>query len=116
VTLAAQDIGGKLVGTPNNPSDALGKANVKRVVTAPAGMSDCDFIRALISAAASYQNNVPYSLPSIPSGAMSPGQYNSNSFVAGVLNAVGALPPSLNNGGRFQFPGYQNPLPLPAQH
>jgi len=79
-------------------------------------MSDCDFIRALISAAASYQSNLPYSFPSIPSGAMSSGQYNSNSFVSGVLQAVGATPPSINAGGQFQLPGYQNPIPLPPQH
>jgi RHS repeat-associated protein len=116
VTLGAQDIGGTLVGTPNYSGDVISKARFKQVVRPPAGMSDCDFIRALISAAASYQSNLPYSFPSIPSGAMSPGQYNSNSFVSGVLQSVGATPPSINTGGQFQLPGYQNPIPLPAQH
>ncbi len=116
VTLGAQKIGGDLVGAPNYPGDALSNAQFRQVVRPPAGMSDCDFIRALISAAASYQSNLPYSFPSIPSGAMSSGQYNSNSFVSGVLQAVGATPPSINAGGQFQLPGYQNPIPLPPQH
>jgi RHS repeat-associated protein len=115
VTLGAQDIGGTLVGSPNYPGDASSNAQFRQVVRPPAGMSDCDFIRSLISAAASYGSNIPYSFPSIPSGAMAPGQYNSNSFVSGVLQAVGATPPSINTGGQFQLPGYQNPIPLPSQ-
>jgi hypothetical protein len=115
VTLGAQKIGGNLVGAPNYPGDALSNAEFRQAARPPAGMSDCDFIRALISAAASYQNNLPYSFPSIPSGTMSPGQYNSNSFVSGVLRAVGATPPSISTGGQFQLPGYQNPVPLPPQ-
>jgi hypothetical protein len=78
-------------------------------------MSDCDFIRALISAAASYQNNLDYSVPTNFSGAMAPGHFNSNSFVSGVLQSAGATPPSINTGGQFQLPGYQNPIPLPKQ-
>ena len=116
VTLGAQDIGGMLVGTPNYSRDVISKAQFNQVVHPPAGMSDCDFIRALISAAASYQNILPYSFPSIPSGAMSPGQYNSNSFVSGVLQSVGATPPTISTNGQFQLPGYQNPIPLPVQH
>jgi hypothetical protein len=115
VTLGAQDIGGMLVGTPNNPGDALSNAQFRKVVPAPAGMSDCEFIRALISAAAGYNNSLPYSFPSIPSGAMNPGQFNSNSFVSGVLQAVGAAVPSINAGGQFQMPGYLNPIPIPMQ-
>jgi RHS repeat-associated protein len=115
VTLGSQEIGGMLVGTPNYPGDAISHAQFKQVVQRPAGMSDCDFIRALISAAASYQNNLDYSVPTNLSGAMSPGQFNSNSFVSGVLQSVGATPPSINTGGQFQLPGYQNPIPLPKQ-
>jgi hypothetical protein len=107
---------GTLVKTPNYAGDAIYNSEFTQLVRRPAGMSDCDFIHALISAAASYQNNLPYSTPSIPSGAMSPGQYNSNSFVSGVLTAVGATPPSIYTGGQFQLPGYQNPIPLPPQH
>ena len=121
VTLGAQDIGENLVGTPNYPGDAIANAQFRKPVTAPAGISDCDFIRALISAAASYSNNLAYSFPFIsilprePDGFMAPGQYNSNSFVSGVLQSVGATPPSINTGGQFQLPGYQNPVPLPRQ-
>jgi hypothetical protein len=116
VTLGAQKIGANLVAKFNYPGDAVSNAQFRQVVRPPAGMSDCDFIRALVSAAASYQDELPYSFPKIPSGFMAPGQYNSNSFVSGVLQAVGATPPSINAGGKFQLPGYQNPIPLPAQH
>ncbi len=116
VTLGAQKIGSKLVGAPNYPGDALSNAQFKQVVSRPAGMSDCDFIRALISAAASYQNNFDYSFPSIPMGVMYPGEYNCNSFVSGVIQAVGATAPGINTGGQFQLPGYGHPIPLPPQH
>jgi len=119
VTLGAQRIGGKLVAVFNYPGDAVANTQIAgQKVFPPVGMSDCDFIRNLISAAASYPGNLPYSFPSIPSGAMAPGQYNSNSFVSGVLGAVGANPPAIDTGtgGQFQVPGYQNPIPLPPQH
>jgi RHS repeat-associated protein len=121
LTLGAQPIGGKLVGAPNFPGDAFKNAQFQRVVKPPDGMSDCDFIRALISAAASYENSLPYSFPNISlvpgaiDGFMEPGQYNSNSFVSGVLGAVGATPPSIFTSPLYQFPGYQNPIPLPPQ-
>jgi len=121
VTLGAQNIGGTLVGTPNFAGDSFSNAQFQQIVDPPAGMSDCDFIRALVSAAASYQDNLPYSFPYIsvlglPDGTMTPGQYNSNSFVSGVLQAVGATPPPINGGSNFQLPGYQNPIPLPKQN
>lgn len=113
VTLGAQKIGSNLVGTMNYPGDVLEKAEFKVIVNAPRGMSDCDFIRALISAAARYDNKLPYRIPSLPFGILSSGKYNSNSFVSGLLWAVGATPPDIDTRGRFQLPGYQNPIPLP---
>ena len=123
VTLGAQRIGGKLVATPNNPGDSYSNARLQVQVNPPAGMSDCDFIRSLISAAASYQDDLPYSFPyisilgpGVKDGTLAPGLYNSNSFVSGVLQAVGATPPTINGGWNFQLPGYQNPIPLQRQH
>lgn len=103
-----------LVGAPNYPGDALANAQFRKAVSPPAGMSDCAFIRALISAAASYSNNQPYMFPGI-FGNLPQGNYNSNSFVSGVLQSVGATPPAINTGGQFQLPGYQNPIPLAPQ-
>jgi hypothetical protein len=82
--------------------------------TPPAGESECDFIQKLLGAYSSYQNNLPYSIPS-HSGYMAPGHYNSDSFVAGLLTAAGLTPPPINTGGAFQVPGYLNPIPLPKQ-
>jgi hypothetical protein len=77
-------------------------------------MSDCEFIKALINAALAYKSNLPYSLPHNTAGQMSPGEYNSNSFVSGLFESAGVAPPAIDTGGRsFQFPGYQNPIPLP---
>jgi len=118
VTIGSQSIGGVLVGTFNYPGDALRNATFIQTVPTPAGMTDCEFIRSLISTAASYPSNLPYSVPNISlspgktDGVMGPGQYNSNSFASGVLQGAGAVPPSLNSGGRFQAPGYNNPVPI----
>jgi hypothetical protein len=118
MTLGAQQIGGKLVGTFNYPGDAMKNATFKQVVLTPSGVTDCDFIRELISTAASYLSNLPYSTPNIsavPSaidGVMGSGQYNSNSLVSGVLQGAGTVPPPINSGGAFQTPGYSNPIPI----
>ena len=118
VTIGAQSIGGVLVGTFNYPLDAISNATFIQTVPTPPGMTDCEFIRQLISTGASYPGNLPYSVPQIDflpgttDGVMAPGYYNSNSFVSGVLQGEGAIPPALNTGGRFQAPGYSNPVPL----
>ena len=113
-TIGAQPVSGKLVKKYNYPSDSPYKADFTQLVDPPPGMSDCQFINALINAAARYDSSLPYSLPHNPSGYMGQGEYNSNSFVSGTLQSVGAVPPAINTGGLpFQFPGYQNPIPLP---
>lgn len=118
ITLGAQKIGGKLVGTVNYPGDALRNASFIQTVPTPPGMSDCDFIRELISTSASYGSDLPYSTPDISlvpgktDGVMGPGQYNSNSFASGVLQGAGAVPPTLNSAGSVQAPGYGNPIPI----
>jgi hypothetical protein len=115
VTLGAQKIGDRLVGVVNYPGDAYQNSAFRQPVQPPAGMSDCEFIRALIEAAARYTALVPYSFPSLPGGAMGPNEFNSNSYVSGLLKAVGARPPALRTLGLFQLPGYQNPLPVPRR-
>jgi len=121
VTLGAQKIGGNLVGTVNYPGDALRNAAFIQTVPTPAGITDCDFIRQLISTAASYGGTLPYSFPDISpipgksDGVMGPGQYNSNSFTSGVLQGAGAVPPALNTNGAFQAPGYSNPITIPRR-
>lgn len=120
MTLGAQNFGGNLVGTTNYSGDALRNASFIQTVPTPPGMTDCEFIRELISTAAnySYGTPLPYSIPNISlvpgktDGVMPPGEYNSNSFASGVLQGAGAVPPALNTNGAFQAPGYGNPIAI----
>lgn len=81
---------------------------MQRIET-PQGMTDTQFINRIIQAANGYQNNVPYDVrPDFT------GNYNSNSFVSGVLRAAGGGAPALNTGGAFQAPGYDMPIPIPS--
>ncbi|MGB9430062.1 MAG: RHS repeat-associated core domain-containing protein [Gammaproteobacteria bacterium] len=117
--LGAQPFGGSpnllspfyryLQSEPNYPGDSPGTTcqpgplqNLTAVPT-PSGMTDTQFINALLKAANSYQNSSPY-LP-FPYGPY----YNSNSYTAGVIIAAGGTPPPLPG---IQ-PGYGHPLPLP---
>jgi RHS repeat-associated protein len=111
MTLGGQESGGKLVYAPNYPGDSPTNADTVAKIQIPCPQSDKQFIRNLVSAASSYDNKTPYSLPTDLSGAMPPGTYNSNSFVSGVIRAAGGVPPKLpyNN---WQAPGYSNPLPI----
>jgi RHS repeat-associated protein len=121
MTLGGQPEGGKLVTEENYPSDAISNATVQQVVATPPGMTDCEFINKLIDAAHRYKNDTPYSFPHVSplpfavDGQMTSGKYNSNSWVSGVIQAAGGVPPALHapvyTGG--QWPGYQNPLPIP---
>ena len=52
-------------------------------------------------------------MPGKQDGYMPPGKYNSNSCVAGLIKAAGDTPPGIFSGGRFQVPGYKNPMPIP---
>jgi len=120
MTVGGQPSDGKLVTRFNYPGDALTNARFSQVVSPPAGMTDCQFIKKIIAAAKSYNNQTPYSfprlvpIPGVVDGQMAPGTYNSNSYVSGVLQAAGQTPPALNlpYHPRGQAPGYSNPLPV----
>lgn len=118
ITVGAQSIGGNLVSVYNYPGDALNKAAFTQVIPTPAGMSDCDFIKSILNSSFRYTSNLPYGFPNISllprehDGSMPAGTHNSNSFVSGVLSNAGVVPPTLNTGGQFQTPGYENPIPI----
>jgi RHS repeat-associated protein len=95
---------GNLAGKPNYDGDKPCKLKNLRRVPTPPGMTDSQFIQALINAANSYQNNLPYAGTPFPGSAY----YNSNGYVSGVLQAAGGTPPSLPG---IQ-PGYDQPIPL----
>lgn len=111
-TLGAElGLTGNLNSTPNKSGDRPSNGTFFVTVQPPPGMSDTEFIRRLINAANCYKNNLPYSRPDFPDGYMPPGRYNSNSFVAGVIRAAGARPPTID-ATWFQTPGYSNPIPI----
>jgi len=88
----------------DNPGSECHPGRLKNLtlVPTPPGMTDTQFIQALISAAGSYQDNLRYAL--FPQG----NTYNSNGYVSGVIIAAGGTPPSLPG---IQ-PGYSHPIPL----
>jgi len=104
------DLFGNLAFTPNYPGNDFG-GEYRATVKPPCGETDTQFIRNLIIAADKYGNNLPYSYPDLPSGHMAPGEYNSNSFISGIILQTGAELPSLPNNSSYQVPGYQNPIP-----
>jgi RHS repeat-associated protein len=118
LTLGAQKSGDRLVSAINYYGDAIANATFTQTVPTPSGMTDCEFIQNLIFAGARYDSKLPYSIPEIGvipfvrDGYMPKGSYNSNSYVSGVLRRAGAALPGLNTRGRFQAPGYLNPIPL----
>jgi len=108
LTIGGQPSNGNLVYRPNYSGDAECHAQIKTLVPTPDGRTDNQFIINLIQAAASYNNNLPYSFPTNINGAMAPGTCSSNSVVSGVINAAGGTPPPLP----VSTPGYGNPIPL----
>jgi len=122
MTLGGQKEGDNLVGKVNYVGDNIKTANFSQEVKPPSGMDDCCFIRNLFKVASRYKGNLKYSLPyfypAVPrevSGVMDINEYNSNSYVSGVLQAAGVRPPVLNGTGKIQTPGYQNPIPIPKE-
>ncbi|GKS84590.1 RHS repeat-associated core domain-containing protein [Acidovorax sp. SUPP1855] len=120
-TLGGQPSGnfanGYLVSRSNYPGDSKG-IDVRQAIQKPEGMTDCEFLKKLKKASEEYCNCLPYSKPNVSlipgaqDGQMDPGTYNSNSYVSGVIQRAGAVPPTLNTGGNWQAPGYGNPLPI----
>ena len=102
---------GNLHSAPNYPGDSPGTEchpgplNNLTIVPTPQGMTDTQFINALINAANSYQNNLTYDPIPDPFGLY----YNSNSYTSGVITNAGGTPPTLPG----LQPGYGNPIPKP---
>ena len=94
-----------LTSAPNYSGDDPCNLNDLTTVGTPKGMSDTNFINALIKASQSYNNDSQYNLYPIQGGV----GYNSNSYVSGVVIKAGGQPPQLAG----VQPGYNVPLPLP---
>ena len=117
-TIGGQLEKGRLVTKINYPGDAVSNASYRQKLPPPRGTSECEFATRLLNAAKRF-TGLDYSFPTIipipfvGDGAMSSTEYNSNSFVAGVIKAAGGIPPKINSDGKFQVPGYHNPIPVP---
>ena len=118
MTVGGQWSFGSLTAAFNYPGDALSKAEFSQVVPTPVGMTDAQFIDNIVKAARRHDDTTQYTLPDVipmlgvVDAKMSPGTYNSNSFVSGVLEAAGATPPFINFPTQGQVPGYDNPVPI----
>jgi RHS repeat-associated protein len=93
-----------LTSEPDYPTDSRSHLQNLTLVKTPACMTDVGFIDALISASNRYQNNLPYDASAL-------GGYNSNSYVSGIIDAAGGIPPTLPG----YAPGYNTPIPIPSQ-
>ena len=96
---------GQLTKHANDNSDK--PCNLKNIstVATPDGMSDTDFINAILNAYNSYENNAPYN-PYFPNGRDSA---NSNSFAAGLITSAGGQVPGAPN----IAPGRESPMSFP---
>jgi len=95
---------GNLTSVPNADS---GSPTLDKTQINPAcAERDTDFINNLLQAEAGYDNNLPYD----PTPWQFDPTYNSNSFVTGILNEVGATVPGSPPGWRWA-PGWDKPIP-----
>lgn len=92
----------RLVGALNRDRDVHKRKN-EQITLDLQGRDEDDVIAALFEAEANYQDNLRYE----PWPEKLPNAYNSNSFVSGILQAVGLQAPSVKS----NVPGYDRPVP-----
>ena len=90
------------------PSDIL--INIK--IDPPQGMASSMFASKLIAKACGFADyKIDYSAPSgIIGETMVRGEYNSSSYIAGLLNSIMGYVPKINTPG-YQAPGWESPIP-----
>ena len=99
---------GNLINTTNSPGDYTLPAIVSLYspISTPPGETDTEFIEDLLDLSRSYTNQLPYSpMPSLGNG------YNSNSYVAGLLQAAGVATSKDPNIQPILAPGLEKPIP-----
>ena len=79
----------------------------------PSGMSRQEFAQKIIDRSQKFSSYVAsYSFPkNLRESKMRSGEYNSSSYVAGLLRSVMGYVPLISTPG-YQVPGWENPLPL----
>lgn len=82
------------------------------IIDPPAGMAVSTFASKLIAKACGFANHkIDYSLPSGVIGiTMVDGEYNSSSYISGLLNSVLGHVPVIHT-GNYQAPGWDSPIP-----
>jgi hypothetical protein len=85
---------------------------IKISISPPAGMSGHVFAQSLIRHAYNFASyNLPYSIPKhLVREVMIDGEYNSSSYVAGLLYSVMGYVPKIETAG-YQTPGWDQPIP-----
>jgi RHS repeat-associated protein len=111
VTLGGGPVRGTLVSDFNRSTDAAPHQG-------GIPLEPCDedaLIDALFAADGRYRDNADYDLFPYPGGIMPMDNgWNSNSYVAGLLNSVGISPASIELPSDVSFPGWNKPLPIPG--
>lgn len=78
------------------------------IIPTPSGMTDTEFINAILTAQSKYDNSNPLPYAALPAG----GNYNSNSFIAGLLNILGMNGTALVQSLPGTQPGAGHPVPI----
>ena len=93
------------------------KIEIEQALESPTGMEPDEFARRLYQTAQNFASYIEdYAMPTHLTGSsMNAGQYNSNSYVAGLLHSVMGTVPLLNllseDGTQYQAPGLETPIP-----
>lgn len=89
-----------------------GEIILKIKLTPSNGMSEEFFAQKLVKTAKNFKDySVKYSLPdNLSGGKMLKGEYNSSSYISGLLNSVMGHIPQIKTPG-YQTPGWENPVP-----
>jgi len=101
-----------LVKANRQESSIPGGARVRIPLQPPPGMTRGEFARQIVVRSQRFVSYVaPYSAPKhIRGSRMRAGEYNSSSYVAGLLESVMGYVPSISAPG-FQTPGWETPMP-----
>jgi hypothetical protein len=101
-----------LIRTNRHENSTPSGVRVRIPLRAPTGMTQQKFARQTVANSQKFVSYVaPYSAPkNIRGSRMRSGEYNSSSYVAGLLSSVMGRTPSISTPG-FQVPGRENPMP-----
>lgn len=100
-------LGQNLVSTPNRESDLPANNYTVGVVTPPPGVTAADYWSSLSSADAGYTDRCCVGYDTIPGLLPGRTEYNSNSYVFGLLGSTGGS----TRAAVHKFPGARKPVP-----